>query len=636
MARKPAAYYEALRKRNPSLKGRSDADIDLLVAAQYGGGASEVGGSGPVDPTGPFPPGMSDAEQNLWIMTLARRPTATEADMAADVEAWKRLDAAHGDHSTRRSAWTAYLRTTVPPADAGPVAGKDDLSAASSAEHTAALLDRATSGGVNVLPPVSDAPLEFDAATGVPVMPAAAGPGAAAAPAPAAAGPGAAAAPAPAAASAPAPATPAPRTPPAAPAPAATPVATTAASGSKRRSHYDPAPGEPPEIPTGGPIPAGAKKPAGAGPEEEWTWHEGKWANPYTGHSDAPPDMRKGGGGGAPAGGGAAGGGTGGGSGGGSGGGGAGGGGGGGGGGPPEEDPIGGALKGLLGKMFGGGGKDGKGVPTGGLALASLLGGGIEGATGSSTQQMTSALVGGGMAEGVAADPVSMAAMKMAGMGKAMLVDAPGEMLGGLAKAAGSASKGDLAGAGSDTFKGAADALGAIAEKSPPVIQQFYQAGQGLMLLGKAAFDAFGTIRDWTTTLHQANVTFAEYSNSMAQVKAQQEVRQIQLDRERGERRAASAKDLAESRDRLNRAIAPIEDAWAGLMNRLGSMINDSLVPVVQQIANALGIDTEKVGDATAVENLGEQAISEAFQRGWIKDYGLSEPMPRGGRRLNP
>jgi hypothetical protein len=45
-------------------------------------------------------------------------------------------------------------------------------------------------------------------------------------------------------------------------------------------------------------------------------------------------------------------------------------------------------------------------------------------------------------------------------------------------------------------------------------------------------------------------------------------------------------------------------------------------------------VDEIKPGDRTAVNNLGEQAVSEAFQRGWIKDYGMATTMPVSGRRV--
>jgi hypothetical protein len=175
---------------------------------------------------------------------------------------------------------------------------------------------------------------------------------------------------------------------------------------------------------------------------------------------------------------------------------------------------------------------------------------------------------------------------------------------------------------GSAALGGAADAMGKWNEAMPG--PHLGYVAEGLLRVGKAAFDAFQGIRDWSGGLHRANTEFAEFSAGMAQVKAHQEVRQIALDRERGERRAGTARELAESRDRLNRAIAPIEDAWGNLMNQLGTVINNSLTPVIEELANRLGLNGDAgAGVNTTEDNLGEQAISEASRRGWIEDYGV-------------
>ena len=101
--------------------------------------------------------------------------------------------------------------------------------------------------------------------------------------------------------------------------------------------------------------------------------------------------------------------------------------------------------------------------------------------------------------------------------------------------------------------------------------------------LGLAAVNAVSNIKEWTNNLHESNRGFAEFSGSMAAVIAQSDVRRIQMEQEQGERRARSAQELAEARDRLDRQTAPIEDWWANLKNRLGANFNANMANLLQK-----------------------------------------------------
>jgi len=91
-------------------------------------------------------------------------------------------------------------------------------------------------------------------------------------------------------------------------------------------------------------------------------------------------------------------------------------------------------------------------------------------------------------------------------------------------------------------------------------------------------------LRAWNNHLHESNMHFAEFSSSMALVQAESEARAFQLNREQGEARAESAKELAESKDRLNRQLGPIEDFWANLKNKVGAGLSDMLSGALEQI----------------------------------------------------
>ena len=112
-------------------------------------------------------------------------------------------------------------------------------------------------------------------------------------------------------------------------------------------------------------------------------------------------------------------------------------------------------------------------------------------------------------------------------------------------------------------------------------------------------FAAIGKLRDWNETLHKANKDFAEFSASMAGVMARQEIREIHLSRERGERRAASAEYLAEGKSRLDTAVAPWEDKWAEIKGYIQGFISDQLGALVEKttdIFERLGIISENEG----------------------------------------
>lgn len=104
-----------------------------------------------------------------------------------------------------------------------------------------------------------------------------------------------------------------------------------------------------------------------------------------------------------------------------------------------------------------------------------------------------------------------------------------------------------------------------------------------VMLFGKALMEGVEKLRRWGDELHNANMKFAEFSASMARVDAQSELRQSLLAQERGERRANSAGRLAEARDSLDKAFAPLEDAWANLKAEV-------LSPIMEYTASGLEV----------------------------------------------
>jgi hypothetical protein len=121
-------------------------------------------------------------------------------------------------------------------------------------------------------------------------------------------------------------------------------------------------------------------------------------------------------------------------------------------------------------------------------------------------------------------------------------------------------------------------------------------AAMGIPGAGIAAglVEATNKLREWTNSLHNSNMQFAEFSSSMAQVQAQHEVRAIQLSQQTGEARAGSAKSLSEEIDKLNQNLAPMENAWANFKNEFGTVCLKTLNKIVEGIAGGgvVGFDS--------------------------------------------
>jgi hypothetical protein len=102
--------------------------------------------------------------------------------------------------------------------------------------------------------------------------------------------------------------------------------------------------------------------------------------------------------------------------------------------------------------------------------------------------------------------------------------------------------------------------------------------------LGKIMAESLDKLRDWTRNLHESNMRFAEFSASMALVQAQTDIRRIELERERGERRAATAGRVSESMMNLEREVTPWEDAWANIKGELTAWGIDKLARILGEM----------------------------------------------------
>lgn len=138
--------------------------------------------------------------------------------------------------------------------------------------------------------------------------------------------------------------------------------------------------------------------------------------------------------------------------------------------------------------------------------------------------------------------------------------------------------------------------------------------GTVISLLAKST----DVLTKWNAQLFNSNMKFAEFSGAMAGVQARQEVRQIHLDIERGNRRAPGADRQAESMHRLNETIAPIEDAWAGIKAELSILLTEYVaIPILTPLKDLSEYWRGK-------EEIDEKTPQSMFE-GWIKETMTKE-----------
>jgi len=101
----------------------------------------------------------------------------------------------------------------------------------------------------------------------------------------------------------------------------------------------------------------------------------------------------------------------------------------------------------------------------------------------------------------------------------------------------------------------------------------------------KGLFEATDKLRDWSRTLHENDLQFKEYSGKMAAVGARQEVRDIMLSQERGERRGQAAEFLAREKHGLEKTAAPWEDLAAKMQDIVAGTLDRGLTTLLGRVA---------------------------------------------------
>jgi hypothetical protein len=185
---------------------------------------------------------------------------------------------------------------------------------------------------------------------------------------------------------------------------------------------------------------------------------------------------------------------------------------------------------------------------------------------------------------GPEATRAGMAGVRTAGKG----LEAAGSLFGSANNFANQTIKQSAVGA----MGSAGSTMGDIGGKLMGTGNPMAMAAGAFLKVGGAALEAVGKIKEWGDALHEDNRALAQFSGSMAAVMAQDDARRIQLDRSMGEERAASAKNLADGRYRLDAALAPIENAFANLKNKVIGNLERGLAKIIETITG--GADPTK------------------------------------------
>ena len=227
-------------------------------------------------------------------------------------------------------------------------------------------------------------------------------------------------------------------------------------------------------------------------------------------------------------------------------------------------------------------------------------------------QQKLQGMLGGGKpgtAAGIGGAVVTGAAKIGEGMQDPNETTGLGKVAGGMGTIAGGVIGGAIAGPGGAVAGGV---VGVFAEK---------------------LMEATDKLQKWTHSLHDINMQFAEFSPAMAGVKARQEVRDIQLSGERGDRRAESAEKLAEAMNKLDRELAPIQDWFGDARNNIAAGMSDKVADLISAVKSTYkwkkSEDEEKKEAAEREAREGATAESvlnfEKFQEETAKNWARAQ-----------
>ena len=165
------------------------------------------------------------------------------------------------------------------------------------------------------------------------------------------------------------------------------------------------------------------------------------------------------------------------------------------------------------------------------------------------------------------------------------------------------------------------EAFGSLTKGMGPAGDFFDAFGR----MGKAVTESVSLFQQLNNQLHTNNMRFADWSVEMASVKAEQTFRDIQLSQVRGDRRADSARVLAEGKSELDKRIAFFEDKIGSIWAWIAGKGAGYLAKIIDIITFKIFKD-EAEGDKEGMDMA--EWMTEMAKKPWDQDWGRPPRMP--------
>jgi hypothetical protein len=187
-----------------------------------------------------------------------------------------------------------------------------------------------------------------------------------------------------------------------------------------------------------------------------------------------------------------------------------------------------------------------------------------------------------------------------------------------------------MLGKGADVLSGAGSTVASAGLETGSLLGM---AAGGALSFAGAMLKSVDIVHKWGQSLLDTNFAMAEFSGSMATVSAEKMVRDILLTIEKGQAREGPTRDLAEAVSRLERAVAPIENAISNGFSWLAEKTTNIVTKSVQGWRMFFH-DVFGIGDDPNKEIDQEELLKKARGTGasaggaaeWMFSAGLGTP----------
>jgi hypothetical protein len=163
-------------------------------------------------------------------------------------------------------------------------------------------------------------------------------------------------------------------------------------------------------------------------------------------------------------------------------------------------------------------------------------------------------------------------------------------------------------------FNAAGSALGQAGDKLVDTGNPYAMAAGAVLKFAGAMAESVEKIRGWAKELNDANLAFADFSASMANVAADQEMRDFERKMNQGENRAETAEKLSKALGDLNDTMAPFEDAWANFKGEIATVLVEACTAIINWLPK-IGSKSDKPDDDMKGIVYGDAAYQERLEK---------------------